>query len=243
MTEQTNFIILVPSRGTDQETLLMRVREHAEKWNVKLVGLGGTPADYYCEIVLKEPNSRDGVKKLFCEWNLGVFEKPEQSWIIPTFKEAKWRGDIWISDGWGIVPTTRTYTLYVLELRGDKWYVGITTDLDERLREHREGRGEGSTWTKTHQVVDVAHKEQNAAPEDEDKFVLMYMKIKGIENVRGGNYSKPKLPIGVQRDLQSKIWHNEGKCIRCGHGGHFIKQCTAQTTSTGKKPWINVREY
>ena len=43
--------------------------------------------------------------------------------------------------------------LYVLKLEENKYYVGITRDLDERLRLHREG--EGAKWTMLYPPVKV----------------------------------------------------------------------------------------
>ena len=40
----------------------------------------------------------------------------------------------------------KTCFVYMLECRNGAYYVGITTDLEERLDDHREGRGARYTW-------------------------------------------------------------------------------------------------
>jgi predicted GIY-YIG superfamily endonuclease len=38
-----------------------------------------------------------------------------------------------------------TYVTYVLKLEEDKWYVGLTTNLNQRLTQHF--TGDGAKWT------------------------------------------------------------------------------------------------
>ena len=43
--------------------------------------------------------------------------------------------------------------VYVLLLEGDKYYVGESIDVNNRIKSHR--RGNGYAWTKKHKVVSV----------------------------------------------------------------------------------------
>jgi predicted GIY-YIG superfamily endonuclease len=43
--------------------------------------------------------------------------------------------------------------IYVLELRGGKYYVGKTSDVDHRFQQHKNGTG--SVWTRLHPPVKI----------------------------------------------------------------------------------------
>lgn len=45
--------------------------------------------------------------------------------------------------------TAQAYFVYVLECRGGRLYTGITTDVERRLAEHRDGR-RGARFTRAH---------------------------------------------------------------------------------------------
>lgn len=82
--------------------------------------------------------------------------------------------------------------LYVLKLEQGKWYVGITSQTPEkRFKEHLGGRK--TRWTNKYPPVKVIDtKYLGELPyEDvkvyENKVTRMYMKKKGVNNVRGGD--------------------------------------------------------
>lgn len=51
--------------------------------------------------------------------------------------------------------------LYVLALEGDRFYVGLTTDIDRRFAQH--SSAEGAEWTKRHRPVRIAVSAHSAA--------------------------------------------------------------------------------
>ena len=131
------------------------------------------------------------------------------------------------------------HTLYVLKLRHGKFYVGTTGKLlRRRVEEHK--CGAGATWTRKHPVMHV-HESTPVSKEEagfrEDAEVQRLMQLHGIEAVRGGTYSRTVLPRAQLRELRGKIWHNQGRCLRCGRGGHTIKTCYARTTIDGDEPF------
>ena len=129
------------------------------------------------------------------------------------------------------------HTLYVLELKGRKYYVGTTGQrLRQRVDQHK--RGAGSAWTRKHSVVKVlsSHEVSEAsAGFQEDAEVQRMMAEHGIAAVRGGTYSRVVLPPKQVKELRSKIWHNQSRCTRCGHNSHFRDKCFARTTVDGER--------
>ncbi len=51
------------------------------------------------------------------------------------------------------------YTLYILECSDGSLYTGITTDLDRRFNEHKEGKG--GHYTRAHKAQRIVYSEQH----------------------------------------------------------------------------------
>lgn len=90
----------------------------------------------------------------------------------------------------------KNLTLYVLKLEDNCWYVGITTNIDRRFRQHL--KGEGARWTAFHKPIkiweteDLGNSPQPIANRLEDQKTLKYAAIYGTDFVRGGGYSQMK---------------------------------------------------
>lgn len=84
--------------------------------------------------------------------------------------------------------------LYVLALQGDRFYVGLTSDLDRRLEQHF--TASGAEWTRLHRPVRVVHsintgtRDRLQAEAMENEATVALMMSYGIEAVRGGHYSQ-----------------------------------------------------
>jgi len=82
--------------------------------------------------------------------------------------------------------------LYLLELENDKYYVGQTTDVDFRFKDHKSGKG--AKWTKMHRPLcellrrAITVESAGEAVLLENEMTLRYMEIFGWENVRGGQF-------------------------------------------------------
>lgn len=88
---------------------------------------------------------------------------------------------------------TKSYSLYVLKLEEDKWYVGVTSNTPEyRFDQHRSGFG-GAAWTKLHKPIEIFDQKllgrmtYKEAEKSENKVVRLYIKKYGLNNVRGGD--------------------------------------------------------
>ncbi|KAJ3371245.1 Cullin-4A [Allomyces arbusculus] len=114
-------------------------------------------------------------------------------------------------------------TVYVLKCADGKFYVGKTKNHRLRIDQHLTGNG--AAWTVMYPPIKVVHLEHNADPFDEDKFVKMYMRTYGIDNVRGGSYSQIKLDPRIKEALQKELLTAGDKCFRCKKLGHFVRDC------------------
>ena len=83
-------------------------------------------------------------------------------------------------------PITVEPLLYVLKLENEKYYVGITYNLNFRYAQHCQGHG--AKWTKLHKPVGITEVRTQATLGSENEVVHEYMTKYGKANVRGGSY-------------------------------------------------------
>tara|TARA_B110000971_G_C19894204_1_gene446846 strand:- start:160 stop:915 length:756 start_codon:yes stop_codon:yes gene_type:complete len=118
-------------------------------------------------------------------------------------------------------------TIYILELVNNKYYIGKTKKKPEaRFLEHVKGFGSG--WTKKYEPLCIEKVISSCDDFDEDKWTKIYMRIYGINNVRGGTYSKITLDENDILFLTKEINHSNDNCLFCGMKGHFILQCPSK---------------
>lgn len=122
-------------------------------------------------------------------------------------------------------------SIYILRLQGGNYYVGKTFDVVKRYQEHLSGQG--AQWTRKYKPISLERTIPNASPFDEDKYVKEYMAKYGIDKVRGGSYVSERLDEIQEEALKREIWGAQDKCTRCGHKGHFVKDCFAKVDVDG----------
>lgn len=88
---------------------------------------------------------------------------------------------------------------YVLELEDGFWYVGKTANVKQRISRHMAGYG--CLWTKLHKPVRLFKVYKGSREKD---IVLAFMKIFGIDKVRGWAYSQRVLTCTPQ-EYRGKI--------------------------------------
>lgn len=119
--------------------------------------------------------------------------------------------------------------LYILKLSDNKYYIGKTNDVPQRVQQHFLGKG--SKWTSQHKPIKLERTIENIDEFDEDKWVKIYMKKHGIDNVRGGTYSSIDLHFTIKHFLQTELDHSENKCFICDRYGHLSVDCVKNKTS------------
>jgi predicted GIY-YIG superfamily endonuclease len=119
--------------------------------------------------------------------------------------------------------TTKTTSIYVLRLITEKYYVGKSTNIQNRIMSHFSNQG--ACWTKKYKPVEVVEILENADPFDEDKKVKQYMMKYGIDAVRGGSYSKIILNKQEVNFIKRELRTASNRCFKCGKDDHFENMC------------------
>ena len=112
--------------------------------------------------------------------------------------------------------------IYVLKLENSKYYVGRTSNLENRLEQHR-SKNE-SAWTSNYPIIELVESFPSFGFE-EDATVIRYMDRYGIENVRGGSFSNLELSFEQYIFIVRTIRNEKDVCLACGLTGHFISEC------------------
>jgi predicted GIY-YIG superfamily endonuclease len=75
--------------------------------------------------------------------------------------------------------------IYVIQLEGDNYFVGRTTNLQRKMKQHFDGEGE--PWTKLHRPIKLLKTfyVSSNGKNEERNITIEYMKIYGWQKVRG----------------------------------------------------------
>ncbi len=113
--------------------------------------------------------------------------------------------------------------IYILELEENKYYIGKTTNIAFRLKDHFTSNG--AAWTRKYKPIQVESIIADCDDYDEDKYTLKYMEQYGINNVRGGSFCEIKLSDANIITLNQIMNSVTDKCYICGGNGHFANEC------------------
>jgi hypothetical protein len=110
------------------------------------------------------------------------------------------------------------HSVYVLLLAADKWYVGETNDVEQRLEQHRSDRG--AKWTKKYYPLDVYKVQEVVYTERlfiEFVETIRMMYEKGIDNVRGAAFCQldytPVEKIAIAKLIAYCMHKSEGEIL------------------------------
>ena len=103
--------------------------------------------------------------------------------------------------------------VYILKLRGDRYYIGSTRNLEERLQSHICADGYGAKYTLAHSVVDIV----DVKPTDnllqlEKAIYVLYAVKYGWESVRGSSWCQ------VDQQKPPGWWDPSGLRLLARHG-------------------------
>ena len=113
--------------------------------------------------------------------------------------------------------------IYILRLEENKYYVGRTNNLIDRIEAHVMGRG--CEWTRKYKPKKLIRSYETKDMYDEDKETRRCMSRYGIKNVRGGSYAKMEMMDDEVKRLRHEIRGSEGRCYYCGRKGHYGREC------------------
>lgn len=123
--------------------------------------------------------------------------------------------------------------IYALSLVENKFYVGKSQNVLNRLNQHIDGSG--SVWTTVYKPVEILEVLNENSPFDEDSKTLEYMKNYGIENVRGGSFCEVRLTESQIGVIQKMIKSADNVCFECGKSGHLRKNCPVGKPETTRR--------
>lgn len=116
------------------------------------------------------------------------------------------------------------YTIYVLKCENNKFYIekaGKTEDYEKRISDHLNGIG--CEFTKKYKPINIIEIKHNMDSSEEDKLTKLYMAKYGIDNVRGGSYTKFILSENEKKPLKEELYSIFDECFSCEEYGQFIK--------------------
>ncbi len=118
----------------------------------------------------------------------------------------------------------KKYTIYVLECKHGKKYVGKTlNDVKVRFQQHVDGYG--SSWTTKHKPIKILKRHKEKSMHDENNTTIECMMEYGIENVRGGTFTELFLPEHQFETIKQMIASIKNECYLCGNTGHYAESC------------------
>lgn len=113
--------------------------------------------------------------------------------------------------------------IYILLLNNNKYYVGRTGNIRNRLDKHF--NGDGSLWTKIHKPKSIINIFQSYDKYDENTMTLKMMDEYGIDNVRGASFCTRELTDGQINFIEDIIYSSDNRCYSCGSNNHFVSEC------------------
>ncbi|CAG8583222.1 23266_t:CDS:2 [Rhizophagus irregularis] len=125
-------------------------------------------------------------------------------------------------------------TVYVLECRNNKYYVGKTSrSVDVRFEEHC--NGSGSEWTWLHQPIRIVESEKTDNSHLELTKTLDYMNKYGIDNCGSTDHFANDCNDYFDESDSSCDENDNNKvyrCFRCGSPSHFANDCDDESDSS-----------
>jgi hypothetical protein len=124
--------------------------------------------------------------------------------------------------------------IHLVRLTGGKYYVGRSTrSAPEYLLKHLNGRI--NEWTIDNPPLQVISSIPSTDYSDLDLYVLEYMLLYGMDNVRGGSYTNTHMEYLDYNFIRSELWKGDNLCGRCGREDHEDVDCNELTNVDGEE--------
>ncbi len=130
--------------------------------------------------------------------------------------------------------------IYVLKLENNKFYIGKTNNhVGIRFSQHKNDKS--CSWTAKYPPVELLETIKSNDDLDEDKITKKYMMKYGIENVRGGSYTKVELDDWMIKSLEHEFTSVKDICYNCNERGHLYRNCDYKECPSNNK--FNIKKY
>lgn len=139
--------------------------------------------------------------------------------------------------------------IYFLKLEKGKWFIGMEdpilsykdhTDHPYNIKNNSarwlKYNFKRNAWTEKYKPIKVQKIYDHCDKTDEYRITRHYMKIHGINNVRGSYFKSIKLLDSTINELSKmKPTNKSWTCLRCGREGHSIYNCTQSRHINNRK--------
>lgn len=131
--------------------------------------------------------------------------------------------------------------IYLLQLENDKYYIGKTNNINSRILQHFSNNG--SKWTRIYKPIKVLKTYDDNDIFSEEKYTLLAIDKYGIDNVRGGSFTKQYPTKNEKEYIIRQIRSIKDVCFKCGKKGHFAKNCDIYNQHNKKHIITNIQGW
>jgi predicted GIY-YIG superfamily endonuclease len=117
-----------------------------------------------------------------------------------------------------------SFNIYILKCTDNKYYIG-KTKLDINTRYNQHVNDKSCVFTSKYPPIEIIKTYKSDDPLEEDNATKKYMMMYGIDNVRGGSYTKIKLEDWQIKSLEHEFKSASDCCYKCGGKNHWAKNC------------------
>jgi predicted GIY-YIG superfamily endonuclease len=121
-----------------------------------------------------------------------------------------------------------SYIIYALQLQEGKFYVGkthINWGIEITFDEHV--KGYGCEWIRKYKPLSIIEKYEHDSEFEEDILTKKYMMKYGIQNVRGGSYTKIELESWqincLEHEFKNISGHLENECNKSPYNDYLLE--------------------
>ena len=126
---------------------------------------------------------------------------------------------------WNLICSKKSNSgVYILKLKDNKYYVGESKNIKERINSHINKKG--SKWTIKYDVEKQIQSNLNYNKNLNELIeTLNLMSLYGINNVRGSIFTTLNLSNSDKFYAAKLYCELNNLCLKCGKSGHFINNC------------------